>query len=184
MDFAHYNLEAAHLAAEIVNTKGSISGREFLPDVDAWKEFLQPFVIEGLDELTERDVDQLRVYRERLRDVFFADQNGAIDRINALLRDVAATPQVATHDDHPWHLHYSAPGAPLADRIAAGAAMGLALLITEQGFERLGVCGADECLDVFVDTSRNRSKRYCGQTCSTKVNVAAHRARKKEATTG
>ncbi len=184
MDFAHYSLEAAHFAAELVNTKGSISGREFLPDVAAWKDFLRPFAIEGVEDLTERDVDQIRVYRERLRDVFFADQEGAIERINALLRDVAATPQIATHDDQPWHMHYSAPGAPLAERITAGAAVGLAMLITEQGFERLGVCGADECLDVFVDTSRNRSRRFCNQTCSTKMHVAAHRARKKEAADG
>lgn len=180
MDFAYYRLEAAHFAAELVNTKGSISGREFLPDVEAWKDFLRAYVIEGLDDLTERDIERIRIVREHLREVFFADRDGAIERLNALLRDVAATPQIATHDDEPWHMHYSAPGAPLADRIAAGAAMGLALLITEQGFERLGVCGADECLDVYVDTSRNKSRRYCNQTCSTKVNVAAHRARKKQ----
>jgi predicted RNA-binding Zn ribbon-like protein len=76
-------------------------------------------------------------------------------------------------------MHYSEPDAPIAHRIASGAAMGLATLITEQGFERIGICGADGCLDVFVDTSRNRSRRYCDPTCSTKVNVAAHRARKK-----
>ena len=180
MDFAHYSSEAAHFAEELVNTKGMPSGRELLPDLDAWKDFLRPFVIQGSDDITERDVDQIKMVRERLREVFFADEQGAIERLNALLRDLGSNPQIVTHDGHPWHLHYSAPDAPISHRIATGAAMGLAALITEKGYERLGVCGADGCLDVFVDTSRNRSRRYCDPTCSTKVNVAAHRARKKQ----
>ena len=101
--------------------------------------------------------------------------------LNELLAEVAATPQISNHDDHPWHLHYSADDAPISHRVASGAAMGLAVLIVEKGHDRLGVCASDDCLDVFVDTSKNKSKRYCNQTCCTKVNVAAHRARKKEA---
>ncbi len=180
MDFAHYSQEAAHFAAELINTRGSVSGREFLADVEAWREFLKPFVIQGSDEITEQDVEQIKIVRERLREVFFADEEGAIQRLNTLLRDLGSNPQIVRHDGHPWHMHYSSSDAPIAHRIASGAAMGLALLITEQGFDRLGVCGADNCYDVFVDTSRNRSRRYCNQTCSTKVNVAAHRARKKQ----
>ena len=180
MDFAHYSQEAAHFAAELINTKGMPSGKEVLPDLQAWKEFFRPYVIQGSDDITEKDVEQIKIVRERLREVFFADEAGAIDRLNTLLRDLGSNPQIVTHDDHPWHLHYSAPDAPIAHRIASGAAMGLATLITEQGIERLGVCTAESCQDVFVDTSRNRSRRYCDSTCSTKVHVAAHRARKKE----
>ena len=180
MDFAHYSKEAAHFAAELVNTKGMPSGKEQLPDLEAWKEFLRPFVIQGSDEIGERDVEQIKLVRERLRDVFFTDEPGAIKRLNTMLRDLGSTPQIVAHDGHPWHMHYASPDAPIAHRIASGAAMGLAMLITEQGYSRLGVCTAENCLDVFVDTSRNRSRRYCDSTCSTKVHVAAHRARKKE----
>lgn len=180
MDFAHYSQEAAHFAAELINTKGMPSGTELLPDLQAWKDFLRPFVIQGSDDITERDVEQIRVARERLREVFFTDEPGAIALLNAVLRDLGSTPQIVAHDGHPWHMHYSEPDAPIAHRIASGAAMGLATLITESGFERLGVCTAENCLDVFVDTSRNRSRRYCDSTCATKVHVAAHRARKKE----
>ena len=183
MDFTHYNTEAAIFAAELINTKGMPSGRELLTDVGAWKEFLQPFVIQDVDLLTERDVEQIKIYRERLREVFLTDDEGrAITRLNDLLRDVGAAPFITTHDGEPWHVHYSSPDAPIAHRIASGAAMGLATVITEQGFDRLGVCRADSCLDVYVDTSKNKSRRYCDSTCSTKVHVAAHRARKKEAT--
>ena len=181
MDYAHYSREAGNFAAELVNTKGSVSGREFLPDVDAWKDFLKAYEIEGLDGLSEDDVDQIRAIRDRLRAVFFVDETEAVSLLNELLREVAATPQISNHDGQPWHLHFSAPGAPLAHRIAAGAAMGLATIIVEDGRERLGVCSADNCADVYVDTSRNRSRRYCNHVCSSRVNVAAHRARNKRA---
>ena len=180
MDFGHYSQEAAHFAAELINTRGMPSGKEVLADLQAWKDFFRPYVIQGSDDITERDIEQIKLVRERLREVFHTDKDGAIDRLNSVLRDLGSNPQIVEHDDHPPHMHYSAPDAPIAHRIATGAAMGLATLITEQGIERLGVCNAENCQDVFVDTSRNRSRRYCDTTCSTKVHVAAHRARKKE----
>lgn len=183
MDFTHYSREAAHFAEELVNTKGSVSGREYLADLDAWQSFLEPYVIEGLDALTEADVEQIKAIRERLRDVFVAEPERAIELLNELLAEVGAAPYIASHDDHPAHMHYSAPDAPLAHRIGSGAAMGLAMVIVEDGHDRLGVCAADDCYDVFVDTSRNRSRRYCNQLCSSRTNVAAFRARHKSPTT-
>jgi predicted RNA-binding Zn ribbon-like protein len=181
MDFAHYSREAAEFAAELVNTKGSVSGTEYLADVQAWREFMREYVIEGADDLTQADIEQIKVIRERIRELFFAGADDAIAKLNDLLCDVAATPHISNHDDEPWHMHFSAPGAPLAHRVGAGAAMGLAIVIVEDGYERLGVCSAEECADVFVDTSRNRSRRYCNHVCSTRMNVAAYRARHKEA---
>ena len=47
---------------------------------------------------------------------------------------------------------------------------------------------AEDCQDVFVDTSPNRSRRYCSDRCSSRANVAAYRARRRaeaqEAPTG
>ena len=34
--------------------------------------------------------------------------------------------------------------------------------------------------EVFIDTSTNRSRRYCSDRCATRANVAAYRARRKE----
>ncbi|MBW3595114.1 MAG: CGNR zinc finger domain-containing protein [Actinobacteria bacterium] len=183
MDFAHYNNSGAVFAEELVNTKGSVSGNEYLPTVEEWQDFLTRFGVKGVSRLTVADVEEIKGFRDRIRDVFFADEEGAIKLLNDILSEVAATPQISNHDGHPWHLHYSSDDAPISHRVAAGAAMGLAVLIVEKGHERLGICAADDCFDVFVDTSRNKSKRYCNQTCCTKVNVAAHRARKKEAGT-
>ena len=180
MDFTHYSNSGATFAEELVNTKGSPSGREHLTTVEEWRGLLTKYGVKGVARLTGADVEQIKGYRERIREVFFAAEGERIKLLNEILSEVAATPQISNHDGHPWHLHYSSDDAPIAHRVAAGAAMGIAVLIVDQGHDRLGICAAEDCLDVFVDTSRNRSKRYCDSTCGTKVNVKAHRARKKE----
>ena len=46
--------------------------------------------------------------------------------------------------------------------------------------DRVKVCAADDCSDVLVDLSKNKSKRYCDTgNCGNRVNVAAYRARKR-----
>ena len=75
-----------------------------------------------------------------------------------------------------------APGdGPLADDYAAGASMGLAMAFLDLGAERFGTCAADGCSGVFLDTSRNRSRRYCSDRCATRENVAALRSRRRAA---
>ena len=45
--------------------------------------------------------------------------------------------------------------------------------------DRLKICAAADCANVFVDESRNRSRRWCSERCSGRVNVAAFRSRKR-----
>jgi predicted RNA-binding Zn ribbon-like protein len=45
----------------------------------------------------------------------------------------------------------------------------------------MNTCADESCGDVFVDASRNRSRRYCSDTCANRLNVAAHRRRRREA---
>ena len=51
-------------------------------------------------------------------------------------------------------------------------------LIRSEELDRLKVCEADDCDDVLVDLSKNRSRRYCDGGCGNRVNVAAYRARR------
>jgi predicted RNA-binding Zn ribbon-like protein len=57
--------------------------------------------------------------------------------------------------------------------------MGLAVRLTELGLGRFGVCQAAPCAGVFVDTSVNRTRRYCSDRCASRANVIAYRARKR-----
>ena len=73
----------------------------------------------------------------------------------------------------------SRPTAPLADRMAAHFAMGLAWLVVAGEAGRIRSCESPTCREVFVDLSRNRSRRYCdSRTCGNRLHVAAYRARK------
>ncbi len=164
----------------LVNSQGSVTGREYLVTPDDVRELLDAQGLEGYGDVAESDLDPLRALRPELRAIFEApSEKEAAAGINALLARSGAAPQMTDHDGR-WHLHYAADDAPLADRVAAVAAMGLATVVVRWGWERLGVCRADDCADVFVDTSRNKSRRYCDPSCSTRMNVAAFRARHRE----
>ena len=42
---------------------------------------------------------------------------------------------------------------------------------------RLRTCEAEDCEDVHVDLSRNRSRRFCSTTCGNRMAAAAYRER-------
>lgn len=180
MDFDHYTDPGVGVAVNLANSLGWPSGTEHLRTPADVVELLDAQGIEGYGTVEEPDLEALRKLRPELRAIFEApDEKTAAARINALLARSGAAPQMTDHDGK-WHLHYAAEDAPFVDRITAMAAMALASVIVNWGWERLGVCDADECADVFVDTSRNKSRRYCAPSCSTRMNVAAYRARHKE----
>jgi hypothetical protein len=182
MDFAHYTDSSVRAAADLVNTKGSITGNEYLATPNAVREFLVDHDFSDVGRVTERDIRGLHAVRDRLRDVFFApDDDTAGELLNRYLEELDVKPHLTDHDGH-WHLHYVSDDAPLPRRVASVCAMGLATVLAESGSVRFGVCAADGCSDVFVDMSRNRSRRYCNEICSTRMNVAAHRARAKAQT--
>ena len=80
--------------------------------------------------------------------------------INKMLADAHALPHLYKHDDFPWHLHGTEPDAPFAERVRVEIALALVDVIRSGETHRLRVCGADDCEGLFVDMSRNGSKRY------------------------
>ena len=63
---------------------------------------------------------------------------------------------------------------PLANRMAAHFAMGLAWLVVAGQAGRVHSCESPTCNDVFVDLSRNRSRRYCdSRTCGNRLHEIA-----------
>jgi hypothetical protein len=179
MNFTHYSEDSAQLAADLVNTVGSHSGKEFLTDGETLRDFLVAHEMSAPPRITDGDLEDVRRWRGRLAEVWTApDAATKAEVLNTILQEVQALPQLTDHDGT-WHMHYVCSDAPVGQKVAAAAAMGLAVVLSEYGIERLGMCAADNCADVFIDTSRNKSKRYCDDTCSTRMNVAAYRKRKK-----
>ena len=72
---------------------------------------------------------------------------------------------------------FSRPDRLAAQGWAAGCATGLAVVLGTELYGRLGVCTAPRCDRVYVDMSRNGTRRFCSTSCQNRVKAAAFRAR-------
>ena len=176
------------MAVRLVNTEEPERAVDTLTSVESVRELC------GADQAvsrkaTEADVARLRAVRTRLRAVFAAASEGdevrAVDLLNSLLMEFPTSPQISGHevlddDGRPrWHMHLAEHPANATAAYAATACMGLAFHLTDLGVDRLGICQATPCRNAYLDTSTNRSRRYCSDRCATRANVAAYRARKR-----
>jgi predicted RNA-binding Zn ribbon-like protein len=176
MLFAHDTALPLSAAAALVNTEQPDADE--LADVPALDRFVADWGLTGLRRGDSTELDQVRALRPRLRALWHADEDGVVAAVNGMLREARALPQLVTHGEWGYHVHATPPDAPLADRMMVEAAMAVADVIRSGELDRLRVCDAPGCDDVVVDLSKNRSRRYCGASCSNRVNVAAFRARR------
>jgi predicted RNA-binding Zn ribbon-like protein len=179
MIFAHDTEVALNAAAALVNTEQP--GGDELADVAALDAFVAEWGWTGGRTGDRRELAAVHALRPRLRAVWHADEDAAAGIANTLLREAHALPQLIKHDDWDYHLHATPPDAPLADRMAVEAAMAFVDVIRMKELDRLRVCAADDCADVVVDLSKNRSRRFCARGCGNRVAVAAYRARARSA---
>jgi predicted RNA-binding Zn ribbon-like protein len=183
VDFGHYTDEPVTMAMDLVNTFEEFSGEEHLgapEDVAAFLEEHAEHWPEAPTRIRESDLHEVRALRTRLREVFTSeDEESAAIQLNEILSDVAAVPRVSVHAGADPHLHFEPQDGSPARWLGAVTAMGLSIVLVEDGLDRFGICGSSTCDDVFVDTSRNRSRRHCSDTCTTRENVAAYRQRLK-----
>lgn len=179
MKIATYEKDAAALAEDLVNTRGSITGTDYMPDLPALRAFLEEHSLEAPAALSAADLSEISRVRDRLKEVFFAqDDDDAAALLNEFLAEQGAAPHLDSNGSR-FTLAFAPQGAGIARVVGIIAGMGLAQLMVESGRSRFGVCSAQDCKDVFVDTSRNRSRRYCSESCSSRSNVAAFRARRR-----
>ena len=177
MQVTHDVARALELAVDLVNSRRA--DEEALPDVDALRAFLDRHEISGSRRLTREDLEEVHALRPRLLAVWTArDMRTAAAVVNGLVAEAGALPQLTDHDGYDWHLHWTAPSARLACRVGADVAMALAEVLRGDGPARLRQCEGPDCAAVFVDLSRNRSRRYCDTgNCGNRLHVAAYRAR-------
>jgi predicted RNA-binding Zn ribbon-like protein len=175
-------------AVRLVNTEEPARGTDTLTSVETVRALFGANS-QAARRATEADVTRFRSVRTRLRAVFGAADEGeatrAVDLLNSLLLEFPVSPQISGHDflddeGRPrWHLHLADHPSNATAGYAATAAMGLAFHLTAYGVDRLGLCQAAPCRNAYLDTSTNRSRRYCSDRCATRANVAAYRARKR-----
>lgn len=176
MVFAPDTESALAAAAALVNTDSPEGDR--LPDVRALARFVLAWNWTGEIHHDGGELTAVRALRPRLRTLWAKDDDGVAEVVNALLREARALPQVVRHDALGYHLHATESTAPLADRMAVEAAMAFVDVIRQRELGRLRTCAAQDCHDVLVDLSKNRSRRFCSTACANRTNVAAFRARR------
>jgi predicted RNA-binding Zn ribbon-like protein len=173
------------VAVELVNllTPGEGRGRRYLPpEADERTEAVATVLTAaGGRAASWEEAAELCFVAAELRGVFEAVSAGAVDeaagRVNTLLIRTGARPELERHDGQSWHLHFHAADNSLPNGWAAGCGTGLAVVVGGELYDRLGVCTAPRCDRVYVDTSRNGTRRYCSTSCQNRVKTAAFRAR-------
>jgi predicted RNA-binding Zn ribbon-like protein len=180
--FTHDAEEALTWGATLVNTMpGSVPGDSdpdtltTLDDLDAFFAG-QPWT--GRFDHDETELSAVRALRPRLRRFWESDEAQVVEMVNTMLSEAGAVPRLVNHDGIGWHVHAAPHDAPLADRMAVEFAFAMIDVVRANGLDRLRVCEGEDCDDVVVDLSKNRSRRYCDGGCAARAHTAAYRARK------
>lgn len=164
------------MAVTLVNTEDVVDGVDKL-DVATVQSLLDRSDLERPPRVTRRHLEAVRRLRNQIRAIFeAASVDQAATGINSILRSVKATPFIGIHGTGP-HMHVAPEESTPAAWLAATIGMGLAELVVRYGTDRFGVCSADDCRDVFIDTSRNHSRKHCSARCTNREGVRSFRRR-------
>jgi len=175
-----YDRSIVKLAIDLMNTFDPyFDDPERLATPDAAGEFLLAHDLPTDPPLTDGELADIHRLRGKLREIVQAEDDvAALRKLNALLETVEVAPGTALDEEGRWQIALTpAAGLPSNRRLATGAILGLAEILQRHGRDRLNICAADPCREVFIDLSRNRSRRYCSDRCANRHNVAAFRER-------
>jgi predicted RNA-binding Zn ribbon-like protein len=180
--FIHDTQLSLEAAVDLVNTlpETSSEGDDGLVDLADLHRFLDERPYSGRLLRDADELASLRSIRSRLHALWTVDRDDAVPLVNAMLRDAHAVPRLVSHPGfEQWHIHATDDEAPLSTRILVETAMAFIDVIRADEYDRMRTCSADDCRSVYVDYSRNKSKRYCDTgNCGNRMNVNAYRRRK------
>jgi predicted RNA-binding Zn ribbon-like protein len=131
----------------------------------------------GRFDRDQAELDDVLQTRERFRRMWQLDRDELVTEINAMLEEAHAFPQLRRHDGIDWHFHGTPLDAPLAERMRVEVALGIADLVRAGTTDRMRSCDAYDCDGLFVDLSRNGSRRFCSIRCGNRMNMVAFRER-------
>lgn len=104
----------------------------------------------------------------------------AAGALNEMLAKYPAQPCLIQETDG-WRLHHHRADAPLVPMYISICAEALARMISEGLADRFGQCEATGCRDLFFDTSKNGTRRFCSTACQSRTKTAAFRLRQQSA---
>lgn len=168
----------AALATDLVNTAPEVmvSTGDTLPDPDALARFLVDHDLHP-GAPTAADLAAVHDLRRTLRTLLEEPDSARA----AALTTAGGGLELRPDPDGHWQWQVRArPGASPADELALLTGTALLGVLRALGPERFRHCAAPTCDGMFVDTSRAGRRRYCvPEVCGNRINVAAHRARRR-----
>lgn len=179
MRFSDDTEQALAFVVALVNTAAgaSASGDDELAAPEQLDRLLDEHSYSGRRDGDARELGEVRRSRARLGRFWQSGTEESVELVNRMLSGARALPRLVRHDHLDWHIHATEPDAPLAQRIEVEAALAIADVIRAGASDQLRTCAADGCGGVFVDLSRNGSKRFCSVRCGNRTNVSAYRER-------
>jgi predicted RNA-binding Zn ribbon-like protein len=174
-----YKERLARLAQDFINSHDLYleQPEHLLTPADLGR-FLVAHRIQPHEAVTQADLEAVRLIRDQVRAAWTAASvKEAVEILNPLLGEIGVNLQ-AQADDQDVHLQYDMPSdTSFVAQLGMQSALGIIALLQHEGLDRLRACAAAPCRDVFIDTSRNKSRRFCSDRCANRYNIAAFRER-------
>lgn len=175
-----YKTRLMQLCEDFINTYDTfLDEPEHLQTPADLDRFLEAHQIKSNILADEADLEAARAIRTRLRDAWNADTlAGVMQMLEPLLSQAYTQVRLGYESSEAIQLEvHPQPGATLIQQLTIYAALGVAAAVEQYGLDRLRACASEPCRDVFIDTSRNRSRRFCSDRCANRYNVAQFRGR-------
>lgn len=179
-----YSINTPQLAEDFINTYDLyLEQPEHLRTPDDLRRFLDShgFELASGDRFTPQTLEMARELRAQLRGCWTSNSAETMAQaLNPLLRQAYVLAQVEPDAGGLSLQFVVTEDSTLMQRLAVTCARGMIALAQQHGIDRMRSCSAEPCRDVFVDTSRNKSRRFCSERCANRYNIAAFRDRQKQ----
>jgi predicted RNA-binding Zn ribbon-like protein len=137
----------------------------------------------GVAEERERVLNAVKDLRETLASIFYcqlegkAPAAGSLERLETYLRDVERHKKLRWAGDRPKWSWVSAEDDVRIPLWLLEEAAGE--LLFSPAVEKVGRCCSDDCGWLFVDTSKNHTRRWCNMKgCGNRMKARRHQARR------
>lgn len=177
-----YEENHAKLVEHLINTYDLyLDEPEHLRQPADLKRFLETHNLKSETAINQTMVEQVHRLREDLRLCWTAKTLAEmITWLNTFLTLAAVTVQVEADAENRVNFQFQAQSStPFLQNLALECAVGIVFVLQNYGIERMRACAAEPCRDVFVDVSRNKTRRFCSERCANRYNIAAFRDRQK-----
>jgi predicted RNA-binding Zn ribbon-like protein len=153
---------------------------EHLRDADVLRRWLRGNGFpRAADAVSDDDLQPARELRSCLAAAFdAATEAEAVAVLNKLVAESGTPPRLEPAAES-WSFRSWPDESHGLAFLAPYLAFGLLEAIRELGWERFGRCAGSPCRCVYIDRSRNRSRRFCGELCADRVAQADYRRRRR-----